>query len=328
MDEEPLGTLPADRTSIVAATDGISLFVEEVDPVDGGQPELTVVYAHGFALSRRSWHFQRRDLAALALPRVRQVFYDHRSHGNSERASTESHTIDQLGADLGTVLRAVAPTGPVVLIGHSMGGMAIMALAENEPELFADRICGVALISTSAGEVGRQGLPRPILSRYNPVTMGVRGLAGWQPALVELVRAAGGQLTRQAVRRLAFGDRDVSPRLVDFMMEMLNETPVRVLTEFVGTLGTHNRYAALAGLKHGETQVISGDADLLTRFSHSERIAAELPNAELVRIRGAGHMSMLEQYELVNSALIDLLQRCCGVHRDRGFSLRWLRKAR
>ncbi|TCP53259.1 pimeloyl-ACP methyl ester carboxylesterase [Tamaricihabitans halophyticus] len=328
LDGEPLGELVPDRTSTVAAEDGAPLYVAEVDPADGSAAELAIVYVHGFALSQRSWYFQRRDLAALTVPRVRQVFYDHRSHGRSARAPAETHTLEQLGRDLGTVLRSLAPTGPVVLIGHSMGGMTIMSLAEQEPELFAERISGVALVSTAAGEVGGRGLPRGVLSRYNPVTRGVRGLASWQPGLVELARAAGGQLTRPAVRRLAFGDRDVSPRLVDFMMDMLNDTPVQVLTEFVDTLGAHNRYAALAGLKFAETQVISGDADLLTQFSHAERIAAELPNAELVRVRGAGHMAMLEQTEFVNSALIDLLQRASGRTDTRSSSRRWLWKAR
>ncbi|WP_158881624.1 alpha/beta fold hydrolase [Amycolatopsis anabasis] len=311
--DEPLGTLDADRTSTVAADDGTPLAVSEIDPEDGGPAEVTLVGVHGFALSQRSWHFQRRDLAALRLPRVRQVYYDHRGHGLSGPATQETSTIEQMARDLDAVLRAVAPDGPIVLIGHSMGGMVIMELAERNPELFADRVQAVALIATAAGEVGARGLPRSLLSKYNPLTRGVGGLAEWQPGLVEFVRAAGGQLTRQAVRRLAFGDRDVSPRLVDFMLEMLDVTPVRGLVNFVDTLGSHNRYAALAGLKHAHVLVIGADSDRFTPYSHAERIAAELPDAELVRVRGAGHMVQLEQPELVNSHLIDLLQRACGV---------------
>ena len=60
-------------------------------------------------------------------------------------------TIEQLGHDLKTVLDTVVPHGPIVLVGHSMGGMTIMALAEEHPELFGDRIVGVGLISTTAG---------------------------------------------------------------------------------------------------------------------------------------------------------------------------------
>ncbi|UJW33502.1 alpha/beta hydrolase [Saccharothrix sp. AJ9571] len=311
--DEPLGELKPDRMSTVAADDGTPLAVAEVDPADGGSPALTLVGVHGFALSQLSWHFQRRDLASLTLPRVRQVYYDHRSHGLSGAATHETSTIEQLAEDLHAVIRAVAPEGPLVLMAHSMGGMVVMELAQRHPDLFEERIGGVALIATAAGEVGTRGIPRGLLSKYNPLTRGVSELAGWQPGLVEFVRAAGGQLTRQAVRRLAFGARDVSPRIVDFMLEMLEVTPVLGLVNFADTLGSHNRYAALAGLKHAHVLVIGADSDRMTPYSHAERIAAELPDAELVRVRGAGHMVQLEQPELVNSHLIDLLQRCAGV---------------
>jgi pimeloyl-ACP methyl ester carboxylesterase len=308
--DEPFGKLPADRTRTVAADDGVPLSVEQVNPAAGGKPDLTVVFVHGFALSRLSWHFQRRDLAKLTDPKVSLVLYDQRGHGRSGEPSAESCTIDQLGRDLDVVLRSVAPHGPLVLVGHSMGGMTIMALAEQHPELFADRVRGVALIGTSAGEVGRRGLPRPLLSKYNPFTRTVGDLAAWQPNLVHWVRSAGGGVTRQAVRWLAFGDRSVPSSLVDFMVEMLAVTPVQVLTHFLPTLGTHNRFAALAGLRHAHVLVLSGDHDQLTPFSHAERIAEELPNAKLVRALGAGHMVMLEQSDLVTDELADLLRTC------------------
>ncbi len=302
-----LGTLRPDRECTVITEDGIELSVEEVDPADGGKPALTVVFVHGFALDRRTWHFQRTALARLTEPRVRQVLYDQRSHGRSGRASEASSTIEQLGRDLGEVLNKL--DGPVVLVGHSMGGMTIMALAEQRPELFEERVYGVAFIGTSAGEVGKRGLPRPLLSRWNPVTRNLGRLADWQPGLVEFVRAAGGQLTRRAVRSLAFGAKDVDPAVVDLTVELIDANPVRVLADFIDTLGTHNRYAALAGLKHTHVLVLSGDADRMTRFSHAERIAQELPDAELVRVRGAGHMVMLEQPQLVNDHLVMLLQQ-------------------
>jgi pimeloyl-ACP methyl ester carboxylesterase len=320
---EPLGLLRPDRTYTVITDDGIELAVEEVDPAAGGKPDITVVFVHGFALSRRSWHFQRHALAQLTEPRVRQILYDHRSHGDSSRASEASSTIDQLGLDLGEVLDKAAIEGPTVLVGHSMGGMTIMALAELRPELFAEQVCGVALIGTSAGEVGKSGLPRPLLSRYNPVTRNIGRLADWQPRMVELVRAAGGQLTRRAVRSLAFGSTEVSPSLVTFLLELLDETPTRVLADFIDTLGTHNRYAALAGLKHTHVVVLSGDADRMTPFSHAERIALELPDAELVPIPGGGHMVMFEQPQLINDHLVLLLQQCAY---GRGGRRKWWRR--
>jgi pimeloyl-ACP methyl ester carboxylesterase len=309
-----LGDLRPDREYTVVTEDGIELSAVEVGPADGGTPEMTVVFVHGFALDRRSWHFQREALARLTEPRVRQVLYDQRSHGRSGRANQESSTIDRLGRDLGEVLDGL--DGPLVLVGHSMGGMTIMALAEQRPRLFEEQVYGVAFIGTSAGEIGKRGLPRPLLSRYNPLTRNLGRLADWQPGLVEFVRAAGGQLTRGAVRSLAFGAKDVDPAVVDLTMELIDASPVRVLADFIDTLGTHNRYAALAGLKHTQVLVCSGDADRMTQFSHAERIAFELPDAELVRVRGAGHMVMLEQPQVVDDHLAMLLHRCAYGRQD------------
>jgi pimeloyl-ACP methyl ester carboxylesterase len=104
----------------------------------------------------------------------------------------------------------------------------------------------------------------------------------------------------------------VASQLVDFMVDMLNVTEVPVLTAFLPTLGTHDRYAALAGLQHCAVLVLSGDQDKLTPFPHAERIAAELPAATLVRAPGAGHMVMLEQPELVTGELITLVRACAA----------------
>ena len=89
------GVLPPGDSSSVTADDGVRLSCEEIDLAGGpaDAPELTVVLVHGFALDRRTWHFQRRSLAELADPAVRLVLYDQRSHGRSERASLESCTI-------------------------------------------------------------------------------------------------------------------------------------------------------------------------------------------------------------------------------------------
>lgn len=309
--DEKLGTLPPDRQSTVAADDGVPLAVQEIKTADGGPSDLTVVLVHGYTLDSRCWHFQRRDLPELTDPRVRVVLYDQRSHGRSGRSSKSRSTIEQLGRDLDAVLRATARKGPVVLVGHSMGGMAIMALAEQRPELFRDQVCAVALIGTSAGEVGAAGLPRPWLSRHNPLTRGLGMLAGLQPGLVERARRTGGPLTWSVVRGLAFGDRKVSPSLVDLMATMIGGTSVEVLTDFLETIGSHDRKAALAGLRHCEVLVLSGDADRLTPYSHSEVIASEIPDAEVVRVEGAGHMVMLEQHELVNRHLMGLFRRAC-----------------
>src|SRR5215468_11281593 len=55
--------LPPDRQYSVITEDGVELSVEELDPADGGAPELTAVLVHGYTLDRRAWLFQRHHLA-------------------------------------------------------------------------------------------------------------------------------------------------------------------------------------------------------------------------------------------------------------------------
>lgn len=307
--EELLGQLRPDRLSTVAADDGVPLSVQEIDPV-GGAAELTVLFVHGFTLDSRAWHFQRRDLPAMSDPRVRLVLSDLRSHGKSGHSSKSGCTIDQLGRDVDAVLRATVRKGPVVLIGHSMGGMAIMALAAQRPELFRDQVRGVGFIGTSSGGVGAAGLPRSVLSRSNPLTRGLGVLADLQPALVERTRRIGDRITWNAIRTLAFGDRSISPTVVDLMAEMIGSTTVEVITDFLETIGTHSRAAALAALHRCEVLVLSGDADRLTPYApHAETIAGELPHAELVRVAGAGHVVPLECPDLVTEHIAGLIRR-------------------
>jgi pimeloyl-ACP methyl ester carboxylesterase len=245
----------------------------------------------------------------LADPAVRLVLYDQRSHGRSERAPRESCTIEQLGHDLDAVIRALAPEGPLVLVGHSMGGMTIMALAEQNPALFAERVAGVALVSTSAGEVASGGLSGTLLSRHNPLTRVVGLAARLQPKLVEGVRKAAGDVIWAITRSFAYGDRNVAPWLVDLVDEMISANAVDALTDFADTVGSHNRVAALPALATCEVLVAAGDADRVIPFSHSDVIAAELPEVTLVRFDGVGHLPMLEQPAAMDEALADLLRR-------------------
>lgn len=296
----------------VIADDGTPLHVEQFEPSDGRRPDLTVVGVHGFALSAASWRFQHGALAALTSPRVRQLYYDHRGHGRSGRAEAATCTLEQLAHDLGAVLDSLVPDGPIVLVGHSMGGMTIMELAEQRPELFADRIHGVCLLTTAAGDLGGGGPLGWALSKYNPVTRVIGAVARRESRFIELVRSFGGKLTRDAVRAWAFGTEEPSAELHDFASDLLNANLLSELAKFLGTLSAHNRYAALSALQRTHVQVIGAEIDRVTPLSQSRRIASELPGSRLVTVPGAGHLVHLEQPDLVNSHLIDLLRRVDG----------------
>jgi pimeloyl-ACP methyl ester carboxylesterase len=288
----------------VAADDGVDLYVEVDGAPDAG---LTVVFVHGYALNQDSWHYQRRDLADLG----RLVFFDHRSHGRSMRGPRERSTIEQLGADLYRVLDAVVPDGgPVMLVGHSMGGMTVLALADLHPGLFGDRIVGVALMATSPGRLAEVALGPPTFTGrvLRKVAPGLIGALAKQADFVDRSRKAGSDLSYVLTRRLAFAS-DVPPSLVRFAADMLASTPIDVVADFFPVFDAHDKMAALPVLQRVETLVMVGANDLITPEEHSRDMIRAVPGAELVIIPECGHLIICEHPDVVNQHLRDLAAR-------------------
>jgi pimeloyl-ACP methyl ester carboxylesterase len=318
MRDEPFGTLRG-APATVTADDGVRLHVEVDEPEAelGGKPgarpdseppgpPVTIVFSHGYALNLDSWHFQRRDLRDVG----RLVLWDQRSHGRSGRSAMSHATIEQIGRDLGQICDEVAPEGPLVLVGHSMGGMTIMSLAEQRPELFRERVIGVALLATSAAGLGEmplglRGLPGRALGRVAP---GVVRLLGKRGDLIDRGRQMGSDLAYVLTRRYSFAS-DVPPSYVAWTAEMLAATPMEVVADFYPDFDRHDRRAALAAMRDIPALVMVGREDRVTPLEHTEVIADELPHAELVVLERCGHMLLLEHHDVVTDQLRTLVAR-------------------
>jgi pimeloyl-ACP methyl ester carboxylesterase len=293
---------PGSRT--VVTDDGVRLHVE----VDDADSELTVLFAHGFTARLAEWELQRAALRG----RARIVLWDQRGHGRSAATPLTDATIGRTGRDLGQVLDAVAPTGPVVLAGHSMGGMSIMALARQRPELFGTRVVGVFLLATSAGglvETGLLGWLVKIIRWLGLLPLYLRGLQFTAP-LLERFRRRGSVFGRWFTRRLLFGRDDADPARVRLVQNLLEETPFPVTAAFYATFLDHDETASLPVLRRVPVTVVAATHDRLTPAAHGRRIAEEIgENAELVVVPGAGHSVNLTRTDVVDRALFDLLDR-------------------
>ncbi|WP_406374046.1 alpha/beta hydrolase [Streptomyces sp. NBC_00647] len=308
------------------ADDGTELYyeVDEAEPEASLAPRrrrlfgrkapapVTVVFSHGYCLNQDSWHFQRAALRGV----VRTVHWDQRSHGRSGRGVAQLEdrtpvTIDQLGRDLLAVIEAAVPEGPIVLVGHSMGGMTVMALADHFPELIRDRVVAVALVGTSSGRLGEVnfGLPVAGVNAVRRVLPGVLKALGQQAALVERGRRATADLFAGVIKRYSFASRDVDPAVERFAERMIESTPIDVVAEFYPAFTEHDKTAALARFTEMPVLVLAGVRDLVTPSEHSEAIADALPGAELVLVPDAGHLVMLEHPMVVTDRLADLLAR-------------------
>ena len=300
---EPFGELRG-RDLTLVTSDNTALHVEIDGPEDA---PLTIVFCHGYCLSLESWHYQRRDLRDS----YRMVLWDQRSHGRSQRASAEDSNIDRLGDDLAEVIDRFVP-GPCVLVGHSMGGMTIMALADRHPELFGDKIRAVSLIATSAGKLAELTLGLPallskVVHKIAPPTISMLGKRG---SFVDKTRHAGSDIAFLMTRLMGFGDsKNVSPTLVDFAETMIRATPTEVFADFYPALMNHDKLAALHVLDPVPTAILVGDKDWLTPPEHSKAIAAALPKAQLTEVPDTSHLIQLERPGEVNDALRDLIKR-------------------
>ena len=314
------------------ADDGTELYyeVDDVDPESApalsprrrrlfgrkAPAPVTVVFSHGYCLSQDSWHFQRAALRGV----VRTVHWDQRSHGRSGRGVAQTQEdrhvdIEQLGRDLKAVIDAAAPEGPLVLVGHSMGGMTVMALADQYPELIRERVVATALVGTSSGRLGEVnfGLPVAGVNAVRRVLPGVLKALGQRAELVEKGRRATADLFAGIIKRYSFSSRDVDPAVARFAERMIEGTPIDVVAEFYPAFADHDKTEALALFTGMPVLVLAGVGDLVTPSEHSEAIADLLPEAELVLVPDAGHLVMLEHPEVVTDRLADLLTRAGAV---------------
>ncbi len=305
---ERLGALHSDAVE-VTCDDGVVLHaeVDEIAPYSDSRgarrraDDVTLVFVHGYALNLDCWHFQREAFRG----KRRMAFYDQRSHGRSARGDRQHANIDQLGDDLARVIDKLAPEGKVILVGHSMGGMSIIAFAERHPEAFSDRIVGVALISTTAGGLR----PHRVVSRWIPDGVGelvaprlISALAR-APELVDSARRPGSNIGFLVADQFAFGSKDVPAEEVEFLDEMLAGTKFEVLAEFFPSFTQLDKFEHLALFNGVPTTIVCGTRDKLTSIGHSRKMATQVPNATLVECDGAGHMVIFESRQQVNEAL-------------------------
>lgn len=287
-------------------SDGTRLALHWQGPRDA---PLTLVLAHGWTLDFRAWG-PIADPLAHGAEAVRVLCYDHRGHGRSDAAPPGTTTIAQLADDLAELLHSEVE-GPVVLGGHSMGGMAIMGLAERHPDLVTQRVLGAVFTATSCGDLipislGLRPAPARLVARIENRLMRAKSISRWLQGRERTAPRAG--LVRPGVRWLLFG---TYPRRADIDLTaqcMAQGRPANIV-DFRPTFDDHDRAAALAAFTGIPVLVLAGTRDRLIPVHHAEAIAAQLPRAELVRYADAGHMVHLERAGQIVTRIRELITR-------------------
>ncbi|PID97065.1 MAG: lipase [Actinomycetales bacterium] len=272
---------------------GASIFAEVIDPGESVPPGApTVVMAHGWCLDHTSWHKVIDELQDRCSVRV--VTYDQRGHGKSSMGEIDEPSVRILGDDLDEVILATQPEGPLVLVGHSMGGMSIMAYAGLHYERFTSRVHGTVLASTAASIEGRSAVPMESL-----IMAAASRAPGIAPRLL---------VPRLVQGRLLFGakaDKDD----VRHAVHQIQHTKMPTIGRFFYAIANHDEVDALPHFVDVPTHIISGDDDRLIPVPHAEQLRERIPDADLTVLPDVGHMTIYEASDTIVDAIEDLLDR-------------------
>jgi pimeloyl-ACP methyl ester carboxylesterase len=285
-----------------------------------GDPDAptTVLFCHGWTMSAQDWrpHIDALTRPRQGFPAVRAVSYDQRGHGCSTRGGAPLD-MALLGRDLARVLaEATRDDAPVVVLGHSMGGMAIQQLAARQPALFGARVTGVGLISTCLNEVA-EGLTVPVARPGAAVRRLTRARERIADGLLRSPRSA------RTVHRLLTGPLshpNTAPlwRAVfgagphtDSVREgarAFRDIPAMAIAEFYAALTTHDCAGRLGALGRVPTRILVGALDCVTPPAQARRLADDIPGAVLQTVPGQGHDLPYERPVLVVETVHALLR--------------------
>ncbi|MFD7473092.1 alpha/beta fold hydrolase [Streptomyces sp. NPDC059837] len=289
------------RELTAVSADGARLHVEVHGPADNPAAP-TVVLAHGWTCSTAFWAAQIRDLAVDH----RVIAYDQRGHGRSP--ASRACTTEALADDLEAVLAAtLAPGEKAVLVGHSMGGMTLMAASARSR--FREHAVAVLLCSTGSSRLVAEArvVPMPAGRLRTRVTKRILGSAAPLGPVTPVARW---------ILKYATMGPGSSPGMVEACARIVHACPRTVRHAWSKVLD-------VLDLDHGvrelavPTAVLVGTADRLTPVVHARALVATLPNCVgITELAGLGHMTPVEAPELVTSRIRELVSTYAEIKED------------
>ena len=274
---------------------------------------VTIVYAHGFTLSAQSWCFQAEAMRREARV-ARQLIPDLRGHGGSA-GGNESHqhevdlNVDRTAEDFVQIIRELAPQGPLLLVGHSLGVMTVLGALRRLTAAERARVQGIVLVNGAVDAFAARGVPRVL----NALPIGAIRKAGKRtPAFAEGVKRRVEWLIKPVIAATVyFGSLEQGETarydIVDFHAKEIESVPMRTITGYLQDLTTHDERGSLLYVRDIPGIILAGCEDAVSTPEQSEVLVQQWPNAELRELDEAGHMLPVERPVDVNRALQQLL---------------------
>ncbi len=277
------------ETHRIAGADGTELQVE----VYGRADAPTLILTHGWGLNSTEWYYAKQSLA----DRFRLIAWDLRGLGESTRPANNDYHLDRMAHDLRAVVE-FAGRDRVTLVGHSIGGMIILAFCRLFPRELERRVQGVVLANTTyttptdtiLGSSFFRAIQKPLIEPLTYLTIWLAPVM-W---LMNWLSYLNGSL--QIVVALAGFAGCETRGQIDFVARF----------QLLAWPGVAAR-GSLGMLRFDETEtlpsmgvpalIVGSDRDRLTRPYASRHMRETIPDADLVMLAPSGHMGILEQHD-------------------------------
>lgn len=268
-----------------------------VEHLDAPGAAGTILFTHGWCVTEAIWHFQKRDLATGP---NRVLTWDLPGHGHSTPIARGHLTIDIAVDALARVVDSIPDGEPLVLVGHSLGGILSIGFLLRHSETARRRVRGAVLAATPLVNFAHS-----VAGRWPGASLQARLLGSASQLAVEnsvvdrfFAREAGGTKAAGASYRLiraGFGDRP-DPALVRFVRDLAASVPPQVRADTFRAMTGFDLRPRLGEL---ETPVVlvTGGLDHLVSADEVRHLAPLIPDARVDEYARSGHALFLEEHD-------------------------------
>ena len=273
-----------------------------------GPSRGVVILTHGYCLTEAVWHYQKRDLAGGPFG---LVTWDLPGHGMSPPLSRGRVTLDLAVEALERVVERYADS-PVVLVGHSLGGVVTLGYLTRRATRAAEIVRAAVLISTPMMHFSRS-----VAGRWPGAALEARAIGGVLQFAVQsdlFDRVLGRDLGQEELSRLSYRlvrwgfGKDPSPTQVRFVRDMIASVDPDVRSDTFRIMTGYDLTPVLQEIKQ-PALVVLGAKDRLVNPHESRVLAERLPRGRAVVFPDAGHAAFLERPQRFNAEVRRFVER-------------------